>query len=372
MPKKILFIVSTLRKTGPTNQLFYLSSGLLQQGVEVSIVTLSPEPADSDMQKFRALNLTLYTMNRGRLAGLFGLGRTVREVVDRIQPDLVHTQGLRADILAASHLRHHVCVNTIRNYVFTDYHALFGRLRGTIYALLHLRAIRRGHAPVACSESIAAEYADAHNIALRVVQNGVDVDYYVRQVSREQSRAHLQIPQDAYVLLWVGSLHARKDPLRMLRVFHKLRRQHPRLYLCMVGDGPLMDACRREAGDDNGILLAGHQRDIRPYYSCADLFVSTSHGEGLPNTVLEALAMNLPLCVSEIAPHREILSVDASCGTIASLIGDDHFLECLQELIVLPESHWGKRPRDVAVNHFSKEVMVDRYLALYQSVMGAT
>ena len=74
--------------------------------------------------------------------------------------------------------------------------------------------------------------------------------------------------------------------------------------LIILGDGPLRPILEEVAGDS--IFLVGDVHNVSDYLTASDYFVSTSLSEGLPNTVLEALACGLPVIISDIDSHREI------------------------------------------------------------------
>ena len=85
--------------------------------------------------------------------------------------------------------------------------------------------------------------------------------------------------------------------------------------LCLLGDGPLLlSACRQLAGNQQNIFLPGLVHNVADYLRAADLFVSASHAEGMPNAVLEALAASLPVILSDIPAHREVLENCSEAG----------------------------------------------------------
>ncbi|MBE0641903.1 MAG: glycosyltransferase, partial [Bacteroidales bacterium] len=122
MKRRIAYLVSTLRRTGPTHQLLYLLSHLNAQEFEPLVITLSPEPDDSMMETFLDLGIPVYTLGQGRLSGMV-MGRLKLErMISDLKPDLLHTQGLRPDLLGLS-LGGRPVVSTQRNDPFLDYPA---------------------------------------------------------------------------------------------------------------------------------------------------------------------------------------------------------------------------------------------------------
>ena len=85
--------------------------------------------------------------------------------------------------------------------------------------------------------------------------------------------------------------------------------------LLFAGDGPLARACKGLAGGDPRIHFLGQISNVQDYLQVADVFVSAALSEGLPNTVLEAMASGLPTVLSDIPAHREILDFALIPGT---------------------------------------------------------
>ena len=96
--KKILYIVSTLRNCGPTNQLSYIIKYLDSNQFIPSILTLSSESDDSAITYFESvLSVKVESLNLSRIQGIFnGLSKVKQYILDQ-NIDIVHTQGIRAD-----------------------------------------------------------------------------------------------------------------------------------------------------------------------------------------------------------------------------------------------------------------------------------
>lgn len=362
----VLYVVSTLRRSGPTNQLYNLVSNL-DTSVSVNILTLSPEPSETLRPKFEELNVNFHSLELSRLKGVLQAPSAVANIAREIDPDVVHTQGIRADSIAARSLEQFPRVTTIRNYPYEDYPAKFNPVQGYAMAFQHLRAYKRIDYPVACSETIAARIAP-HDIEAASIQNGVDAHQYT-PVARErvvELREQLDLPQDNGVIVSVGSLIDRKDPITVIKGYanSSIRDEATLVFL---GDGPLRDECRK-AAEDMDVRFEGQVDNVNDYLNAADLFVSASTSEGLPNSVMEALASGVPVCLSDIGPHQEILQFDESAGILFEPKNPRALSDALDSIVTRDRDQTSKAARRIVTDHLSAAQMAREYQQLYEEV----
>jgi glycosyltransferase involved in cell wall biosynthesis len=131
------------------------------------------------------------------------------------------------------------------------------------------------------------------------------------QMSRYETEPGLKDPSlpDSYVL-FAGRLASQKNLEAVIDAFAIVAHRNPTT-LILAGEGPL-DTDVRQRISDRGIadrvMLLGYVNDLPRLMRTASVFVSLSHYEGNPNTVLEACALGVPLVVSDIPEHREFLT----------------------------------------------------------------
>lgn len=290
---KILYIVSNLRRTGPTNQLYYIIKNL-PDDFRVQVLTLFPEPSDSLRGLYEDSNIKVESLNLSRLSGMLYSKKRVEAYVNYIKPDIIQTQGLRADGILSTAKLTTPWITTSRNFPKEDYPSKFGFFRGRYMALLHTRYLSSCNNLVSCSEYI---HSSLHSIGIksRVIQNGT-----VLSVLTHASR----ILEQPLKLISVGSLIPRKNMNFILELSDLLNRDNIPHTLKILGDGPLRQEL--EARANSSVEFLGNVVEVREHLSQSDIFVSASYSEGLPNTVLEAISEGLSLLLSDIPPHREI------------------------------------------------------------------
>ena len=205
----------------------------------------------------------------------------------------------------------------------------------------------------------------------RVVQNGADLDRVAR------TAGNVRAPGDGvFRVVSVGRLEPVKDPLAMLAAFATGTDSGCRLDL--IGAGSLEDEVRTviterglaERVDATGLV----PRDaVFRAYGRSDLFVSTSHGEGLPIAVMEAMAAGLPVILSDIPPHREVVDGLDVVPIVApgDVDGFAREIERFHHMPVERRRDIGRRCRAWVLERFTLERMHAGYDDVYRELLPA-
>ena len=357
---RLIYIVSTLKRTGPTNQLYNIIKYLNRDKYEPYLITLSPEPKDSRWTDYEALGVNLYSLSLSRLRGFFSAKCDLRQLMDQITPNLIHTQGIRADSLVSSLGVDTPWFLTARNYPWHDYPMKFGRLKGTLMARKHLAAMRACNHVVACSKTISGQLSH-HDIDSVAIQNGVYLP--MGNPAKVEDLSILDRP----IFISVGSLIPRKNMQLVVEAF-SCYLTNKKGSLVILGDGPQFDELR--SLDSDHVYLLGNVANVSDHLFASDYFVSASLSEGLPNTVLEALAAELPVILSDIPSHEEM---DAECESACVLFSLEKGAEELAEKMLQVDKIFTKKSRidalRVANEVFSAETMSKAYQLAYVSVL---
>ncbi|RSL29767.1 glycosyltransferase [Salibacterium salarium] len=365
---ELLYIVSTLSRTGPTNQLFNTVSHLCHKH-EISILTLSQEGNDSLINNFKELNIKLIQLNQSRIKGIFSLKKLTKRIIDLNQFDVIHTQGIRADSLASKlDLPNHI--STARNYPYDDYPVKFGKLKGNLMAKKHLQIFKRIKYKIACSVSLKERFKKDTNMSFCAIQNGVDLSKYREQspINRDKARKTLNIESDKTIFVSVGSLIPRKDPQSLIKGFMEV--EEPNVNLIILGDGLQKKELKDLAKTDGRIDFKGNVNNVVEYLRVSDYFISPSLSEGLPNTVLEAMSVGLPVLLSEIGPHKEILEHDMRAGILFKCRSPIEIKELIQETLNDNNVVSSKYASNLIESNFSAEVTAGKYENYYRKVIN--
>jgi len=237
----------------------------------------------------------IVSFERGRLSWLFHGHTWLKNVLKSEGANIVHTQNFRPDLAMSKISLEIPWICTLRNYPLEDYTATYGFLIGRFMAITHFKATKKCRYPVACGQTISSLYR-RHGIHSKVIYNGTDLS----QVSMASDTRCNTLGK--HRIIYTGNLVSRKRVDRVIDLFKSMKSLGLAESLTIVGDGPLRGALERSGG--NGIKFVGLVTNVTDYLQGSTIFVLLSDSEGIPNSVLEALACGLPCILSDIPQHR--------------------------------------------------------------------
>lgn len=138
---------------------------------------------------------------------------------------------------------------------------------------------------------------------------GIDVAKFRSvEVDREKKREELGIPIDSFAVLSVGELNGNKNHETVLRAIAALERKDITYIICGIGNKKdYLEKLAEELGIKEQLILAGFRTDLAEIYKCCDVFAFPSKREGLPVSVMEAMASGLPCVASDIRGNRDLI-----------------------------------------------------------------
>jgi glycosyltransferase involved in cell wall biosynthesis len=204
-----------------------------------------------------------------------------------------------------------------------------------------------------------------------VVYNGIDPGPLPDEQGRRRVRMSLGIPEETFAIATVARLDPVKDLDVLVRAVTSLARRLPAILL-VVGDGSerrhLEDFAR---GLENGhcIRFLGHRDDVQDVLAGCDAYANSSISEGISLTILEAMAVGLPIVATRVGGTPEIL--DESCGRLVPARDPERLSAALSELASQPatRAQLGHAGRARVEQRFTLERMIGEYrLAYYEAV----
>lgn len=305
--------------------------------------------------------------------------RNLFRLLRRLRPDIVHTRNLstmEAQVVAAA-AGVRVRIHGEHGRDMFDLHGKnrkYNLLRRAIRPLIH------HFIPVSRDlEGWLVETVGAVPQRVDQVYNGVDsVRFHPRDGARMDGVIREFFPDDAFVVGSVGRMADVKNYPGLVRAFLQVLEQEPmareRLRLLIVGEGVTRAACLgmlREAGAESLAWLPGERADIPELMRAMDLFVLPSLGEGISNTILEAMSTGLPVVATRVGGNGELVR-EGHTGMLVPPADPQALAQAILAYYRAPDQavRHGKAARRLVEAGFSMEAMTRGYLQVYDKALG--
>ena len=297
----------------------------------------------------------------------------------QLRPDVVHTRNLSAlegQLVAA--------LAGVRARVHGEHGRDVFDLHGANRKYNILRRVIRPLVGryIAVSKDLAGWLVDTVGVEPRRVEqiyNGVDVDRFHPRAEGFRAVGPAGFFTGSEIIIGaVGRMVAVKDHLTLVRAFIDLIGGTPRLRgrarLVIVGEGPARAECfalLADAGAEALAWLPGERDDVPDLMRTFDVFALPSLGEGISNTILEAMATGLPVVATRVGGNPELVE-EGVTGTLVPVGPHRALADALRTYvddIALARRH-GANARRCAEERFSIDAMVAGYLSVYDAVLA--
>jgi glycosyltransferase involved in cell wall biosynthesis len=208
---------------------------------------------------------------------------------------------------------------------------------------------------------------------LTYIPNAIDSAEYARSNNTQDAKRAVGLPPDRFAIGVIGRLSPEKGVDRAIAMMPHLLAEYPRVELHLIGDGPQrreLQALAGQLGVANAIRWWGWQSDARPIYEMLDTLLLPSRTEGLPNVVLEAMAMGVPVAATDVGGVSDLLD-NGDCGIV--LGNDEHtWARAIAPLLRMPtlrESYTDLAHRRVR-EAFSFQNRMRKVMDVYDRVLG--
>jgi glycosyltransferase involved in cell wall biosynthesis len=219
---------------------------------------------------------------------------------------------------------------------------------------------------------IANEGIPAERVS--VIYNGIDFSSFAPDAAgRLAIRQELGLGATDLMIVQVARLDYLKDHVTAIRALERVVQSRTDARLVLVGEGPERDAIQEQVNQRNlgpYVRLLGLRADVGRLLAAADLFLLTSISEGIPLTVIEAMAAGLPVVSTQVGGLSEMIDHGTS-GFLAPAGDAEALARGILSVADNPQlrKQMGRLGQERAFRVFSEELMHTRYVALYQKML---
>jgi len=334
---------------------------------DLAITSENPEKTFELYQRYPASAGNKYRMEMSGRFDLSIVGK-LASLVSNQQIDIIHTHGYKSDIIGylAARRAGIACVSTPHGfgYDIDTKLRLFIRIGGYF--------LRRFDRVVPLSEELAdlVRKMGVKEPRIRLIENAADFDEIDAVIATSQYSNSSSIRRIGYV----GQLISRKQIDQLINVFARLSVNEPDLELILAGEGDQRIALENQARSLEcweKIKFLGYVEDRLELMQSFDMFVMTSASEGIPRSLMEALALSLPTVAYDI-PGVDVLIDHGVTGLLATLNDEDSLKANMASLISDPikAEQLGAEARKHVENRFAADRMALEYYNLYKDLLG--
>jgi glycosyltransferase involved in cell wall biosynthesis len=329
-------------------------------------------PPDSQLQVLaRKQGLIVETVSMAKL----GYPRAIRALVrliNRYQVDIVHTHGSRDSWIAAIagrlSRRKPVVIRT-RHKSVPVADTMLNRI---LYARLTDRIITTGERV----RQNLIRHNRLEGVRITSIPTGVNLRLFHPQPDDGTVREELGIGRHAFLVGMVSFLRDYKGYNYYIEAARLVLEKSPSARFLLIGDGPEKEVLRErieQLGLTGKVIMTSHRDDIPRILSALDLFVLTSiAGEGVPQVITQALAMEKPVVASDVGAIDEVV-IDGQTGLLVP--PGDPAAVCAKILVLMKDRELGKRlaatGRRLVEERYDTQQMFDRLYALYAEALAA-
>jgi len=207
---------------------------------------------------------------------------------------------------------------------------------------------------------------------LRLIDNAIALDDYAVEQTQAEAKRQFGVPDPQRLVVAVGRLSYEKGFDLLIQAVAELVRGGHDIGLLIAGDGGEREVLAQrsdDAGVSDRVRLLGFVDDPRLVYRAADVYVLSSRREGLPNVVLEAMAMGIPVVATKIAGMPDLIE-DRVNGVLVSPDSHVALSSAINELLTDAglARKIGDAGRKTVEDRFSFQRRMEKVVQVYQSI----
>lgn len=248
--------------------------------------------------------------------------------------------------------------------------------RTPLYYGIDRLCLRRYEKVICVSHDLHAECLARGVPAARcvLIENGIDATEQVRTLDTAAAKMRLSIPGGRMIVGAVGRLEAEKNFDGLIRSVDALCQTGLDVGLLLVGDGSQKAGLERQIADlgrPDRFHLAGYQADPAAFYQAMDVFALSSRREGLPNVVLEAMALEVPVAAAAVNGVPRLVR-DGKNGLLVVPHSVPALTDALRRLLTDAglRQRLAKAGRDTVENEYGFARRMGKVRAIYDELLG--
>ncbi|MBF0506641.1 MAG: glycosyltransferase [Nitrospirae bacterium] len=365
---KILAVIDHLGQGGAEKQFINLVSNINAERFEPHVFIA--ERAGERLSELGP-HIRIHGLTHSSKRKTFDAVRLLRKTLFEIKPAIIQTWLDYSTFISAVVLK-----LTSFNGIFVASHRVsieelynnevrFGKIKKNLLVW----ANKQAQCVTTNSKMLVKQLGDYGISTGRLIYNGIDLRKCEGLPSRDELRKKLNMPANFFYIAFVGALVERKGLRFFIQAIRELKTIN--IKALIVGDGALRDMVKSLARNDERFFMVGYQPNALEYIKASDLLVLPSFYEGLPNVVMEAMAVGTPVIATNVYGIPELIE-DGINGKLVPAKNSGSITDSIEFIRSNPAASAGfvEASRKKA-QFFSIERMVKEYEELYSELVGS-
>jgi len=368
---RLAIMIDSLKVGGAQKLISAYASNAAAHGIVPVVIILRQDNAPFIMDSIRSSGIKLIPLPQASLFNVHRFRHLVK-ILEHERVELVQTHLTYSNILGG----------------------LAARLAGVpVIATLHSIAVPKGWKPKllkVLENFVLRNYATRILAVGQVVADANQGDYGPRKVDvipngipkpkfppiQERDRLRREITGDGLgsIVITVGRFTRAKGYEDMIEAFSLLRQRALGPTLVMVGSGTTVDTIRNQIQNldlNQSIILTGEREDVPDLLALSDVYASSSHREGLPLAVLEAMMAGLPVVATSVGDIPNVVTEET--GGVVPPHRPELLADAIEDLLQNPKKReaMGQAAYRRAMDEYSVDAWMKKHLALYREVLSS-
>lgn len=374
---KILYLIPTLRSGGAERQLIEILKNLDKKKYQ-PILVLIYSYKDIDYKEIFNLNISIRTLNKkkGNKLDILGLIWRLRKLIISENPDIIHSY------LNLANLYSRLSSLLISRKIITSIRSIMPLFWLNIEKLLH----RRSDLILTNSEIIKKQLVSkigVQNKKVYVVYNGIDINRFRKFSVKNSTSSKFGINTETnhFIILMVAQFYSYKNHMCLLKAFKMLIKnknlpKYPKLiFIGKITEIKIFEEVKEfvrinHLSEQCTILEPINK--IEQLYNIGNVLVLPSFHEGFPNVVLEAMACELPVIVSEAANTANII-VNNDSGFVFKNNNYIELSKLLRKVIMMDPDKLAKIAKNARItieDKYTSKIMTKKIEEMYISILS--
>lgn len=313
--------------------------------------------------------IPVFEMNKSPKLDLFLVPRLVR-LIKRMEVDLVHTHLFTANLWGR------IAAKLAGVPVISSEHGM-DSWRNAIDLALDQILTSINEKVVFVSHGVKEFYSErnpAVDQKARIIHNGIEIDKFAPVADREKIRRQLGLSPNAHVVGIVGRLVPDKAHHHFIEAIKLIAKEDPQIRALIIGEGKLLGQLKAKVIKmqlEDKIYFLGNQNELPALYQAMDVFVLSSLREGLPLTILEAMAAKVPVIATNVGGVAECIEHERD-GILIEPSNPAKLVEAIQRVLSDQNLRENliRHANEKVLSRFSVQKMTRDHESLYEEILN--